>query len=96
MKRHEVETIGQLMQEYLRNEGLETPLLEHRIVQAWQEVAGPVASSYTGQLYVRNGILHVQIRSAALRQNLVMGQTLLAQRLNAHVGHQVISSIRFF
>ena len=45
MKRHEVETIGQLMQEYLRNEGLETPLLEHRIVQAWQEVAGPVASS---------------------------------------------------
>ena len=96
MKRHEAEAIGPLIQEYLRNEGLETPLLEYRIVQAWHEVAGPTVSSYTSQLYVRNGILHVQIRSAALRQNLTMGQTLLAQRLNAHVGHQDISSIRFF
>ena len=96
MKRHNAEPIGQLMQEYLRSEGLETPLMEYRIVQAWQEVAGPTVASYTGQLYVRSGILHVQIRSAALRQNLMMGQTLLAQRLNAHVGRQVISSIRFF
>ena len=96
MKRHVPETIGQLMQQYLREEGLETPLLEYRIVQAWHEVAGTAVSAYTGQIYVRNGILYVQIRSAALRQNLMMGQTLLAQRLNTYVGHQVISSIRFF
>ncbi|MCR4920589.1 MAG: DUF721 domain-containing protein [Bacteroidaceae bacterium] len=96
MKRCQAEPIGQIMQKFLREAGLETPLLEHRIVQAWSEVAGEVVASYTGKVYVRNGILHVQILSAPLRQNLMMGQSLLTQRLNAHVGHQVISSVRFF
>ena len=96
MRYHNAEPIGKIMQEYLRETGLETPLMEYRIVQAWSEVAGATVASYTGQVYVRNGTLHVQIHSAPLRQNLMMGQSLLTQRLNNHVGQQVISSIRFF
>ncbi len=81
---------------FLRQEGLETPLLEFRITQAWPDVMGDVISRYTRQVFVRDGKLHVQITSAPLRQNLLMEHKRLAQKLNEHVGSYVISDVCFF
>lgn len=81
---------------FLRQEGLETPLLEFRITQAWPEVMGAVISRYTHQIYVREGKLQVQITSAPLRQNLMMEHKRIAQKLNDYVGSRVISDVCFF
>lgn len=81
---------------YLRSQGLETPLLEYRVTQAWPEVMGDVISRYTKQVFVRDGKLHVQITSAPLRQNLLMEHKRIAQKLNDHVGSYVISDVCFF
>ena len=96
MRRHRPEPFSSLLQQYLRLEGLETPLQEYRVVQAWPQVAGDAISRYTGQVFVRDGQLYVQIKSAPLRQNLSMQQTILTRRLNEYVGGTVISAIRFF
>ena len=81
---------------YLREQGLETPLLEYRITQAWPEVMGATISRYTRQVFVREGKLQVQLTSAPLRQNLMMEHKRIAQKLNAHVGSYVISDVCFF
>ena len=89
-------TMGDVLLAFLREEGLETPLLEYRITQAWPEVMGNVISRYTKQVYVRDGKLQVQITSAPLRQNLMMEHKRIAQKLNDHVGSIVISDVCFF
>ena len=81
---------------FLREEGLETPLLEYRITQAWPEVMGETISRYTKQVFVRESKLQVQISSAPLRQNLMMEHKRIAQKLNEHVGSYVISDVCFF
>ena len=81
---------------FLREEGLETPLLEYRVTQAWPEVMGAAISRYTRQVFVREGKLQVQLTSAPLRQNLMMEHKRIAQRLNDHVGSYVISDVCFF
>ena len=81
---------------FLREEGLETPLLEYRVTQAWSEVMGETISRYTKQVFVREGKLQVQITSAPLRQNLMMEHKRIAQKLNEHVGSYVISDVCFF
>ena len=81
---------------FLREEGLETPLLEYRITQAWQEVMGEVIGRYTKQVFVREGKLQVQLNNPSLRQNLMMEHKRIAQRLNEHVGSYVISDVCFF
>ena len=81
---------------FLREEGLETPLLEYRVTQAWPEVMGAAISRYTRQLFVREGKLQVQLTSAPLRQNLMMEHKRIAQKLNAYVGSFVISDVCFF
>ena len=89
-------TMGDVLLAFLREEGLETPLLEYRITQAWPEVMGNVISRYTKQVCVRDGKLQVQITSAPLRQNLKMEHKRIAQKLNDHVGSIVISDVCFF
>ena len=81
MKRNDAEQIGKLIQQYLRQESLESPLNEQRLLDAWPQVLGP-AASYTSNLYIRNQTLYVHLTSAALRQELMMGRELLVRTLN--------------
>lgn len=95
MKRNKAEPIGKLIQQFLRQESLESPLNEQRLLDAWPQVLGPTIASYTRELYIRNQILYVHLTSAALRQELMMGRDLLVRNLNQKVGATVITNIIF-
>ena len=96
MIRRKEEKLESLVQQFLRTQGLETPLNEYRAVQAWPKIVGEAIARYTGNLFIRNSVLYVQIRSAALRENLMHQRTSLAQKVNMYVGSQVISEIKFY
>ncbi|EJX06775.1 protein containing DUF721 [gut metagenome] len=94
MKRNEAELIGKLIQQYLRQESLESPLNEQRLLAAWPALLGP-AAVYTNHLYIRNQTLYVHLTSAALRQELLMERERLVRALNEKVGATVITNIIF-
>lgn len=96
MKRQHAQPIGNILQRYLREEGLESPLNEYRLIQSWETVLGQGIARYTGKMFIKNQTLHVQISSPALRQNLQMARHTLVPRLNEAVGAQVIVDIVFF
>ena len=95
MKRNNTEQVGDVIRRLLRQEGLETPLNEYRLIEAWKDVVGPVISRYTMNLYIKNQVLYVHLSSSVLRQELSMSRTLLIRNLNAQVGSQVIVNIVF-
>ena len=95
MFKRDVQQIGDLIMRNLRAQGLETPLLQKRLIDSWQEVAGDVVAGYTRELTIRNQTLYVHMTSPALRANLSMMRSELVRKLNAHVGSQVIADIRF-
>lgn len=94
MKRNDAEPIGKLIQKFLREESLESPLNEQRLLDAWPQLLGPMAT-YTSELFIKNEVLYVHITSAALRQELMMGRELLIRNLNKKVGATVIRNIIF-
>ncbi len=95
MFKREVKTVRDLVLQALREQGLETPLNQKRLVEAWPEVVGPVIARYTLNTYIYNQTLHVQLSNPALRADLSMMRQELVKKLNAKVGDQVISDIRF-
>ena len=97
MKRNKAQNISDLVLQCLRLSGLETPLNEHRLIQAWSDVLGPQMSKYTDveHLYIKNQKLYVHVTSAALRQELSMARSTLVKTLNNRVGSQVIVDIIF-
>ena len=59
MRRNDAEQIGDMIRKFFRQNGLESPLNEYRLVQAWKDVVGPVITRYTSNLYIKNQILYV-------------------------------------
>lgn len=95
MFKREVKGIGELVLRNLRSQGLETPLLQKRLVDGWPQVAGELIASYTTSVVIRNQTLFVHLTSPALRADLSMQRQEYVRRLNALVGSQVIADIRF-
>ena len=95
MFRKEVKGIKELILRNLRAQGLETPLQQKRLIDAWSVVAGELVSRYTEQVSIRNQTLFVHLNNPALRADLSMMRSELVKKLNDYVGSQVIADIRF-
>lgn len=93
-KRRE-QAIRDLIMRNLRAQGLETPLLQKRLVEAWPTVAGEVIARYTTNVVIRNQTLFVSLSAPTLRADLSMRRQEFVQKLNNYVGNQVIADIRF-
>ncbi len=95
MFRKEVKSVGELILKNLREQGLETPLQQKRLMAAWPEVMGKMIAGYTQDLFIKNQTLFVHLTNPALRADLSMMRHEIVKKLNAAVGSQVIADIRF-
>ena len=84
MFRRKVQTLDTLLNQVLRQEGLEAPLLQKRLIGAWEGVAGKTVARYTQEKFIRNQTLFVKIINPALRADLSM------------IGSMVITEVRFY
>lgn len=96
MFRRKVIPVDDIVLQILRTQGLETPLLQRRVIEAWGTVAGSLVERYTGERFIKNQTLMVKINNPALRADLNMMRTQLTQRLNNAVGAQVITDVRVY
>ena len=95
MFKRKVQPLKDLVLQVLREQGLETPLNQKRLVDSWPEVVGPIVARYTLNTYIYNQTLYVRLSNPALRSDLSMRRQELTEKLNAAVGEQVITDVRF-
>ena len=95
MFRRDVKNIKDLVMQNLRENGLETPLLQKRLVDAWPEVAGPSVARFTREVSIYNQVLYVKLSSPVLRTALSMRRQTFIDKLNHIVGARIITDVRF-
>ncbi len=96
MFKREVKPLSEVLNQFLRREGLEMPLLQKRLVDNWDDIVGKAVVRYTGEKFIRNQTLMVKITNPALRADLSMMRSQLVKRLNDSVGSMVITEIKFY
>ena len=90
MERRKTENVSDVALQYLRDMGLEGLLNEYRLLQAWDDVMGPLVVKNTRQKSIYNQTLYVQITSSALKAELMMRRAEIIKSLNDAVGAIVI------
>ena len=95
MFRRDVKEIKDLILRNMREQGLETPLLQKRLVEAWPTIAGDAIARYTLNAYIINQTLYVRLSVPSLRADLSMRRQEFVGLLNEYVGSQVIADVRF-
>ena len=95
MFRRDVQSIKDLVMRNLRVQGLETPLLQKRLIEAWPIIAGELIARYTDSINVYNQTLYVHMTMPALRAELNMRRQEYVKKLNDYVEAQIITDICF-
>lgn len=96
MFRRKVLPLSDVLSGLMRESGLETPLLQKRVVDGWDEVVGPVVARYTLEKFIKNQTLFVKISNPALRADLSMKRSEIVKMLNEKVGAFIIADIRIY
>ena len=94
MKRKKAEELSVVLQRFLRESGLESPLNQHRLVEMWPEVVGEIVSKATDQIFIQNQTLVIRLTSPILKNEIAMRSTALVHELNRRVGANVIVDIK--
>lgn len=95
MKKTHPMLISEIIDNVVRNEGLEDNLLAHRALTVWGTVVGNHINRLTTMRRVAGSTLMVHITSAAVRQELYMQRTPLIKAINDMLGKEIITEIRF-
>lgn len=94
MSKHKVQSIGDLITQFIAGTELEKTLLEKQVVQLWPQVMGTMVANLTGEMEVKNSVLIVHIHSAALRQQLFECRYDIIKKLNEAIHTNYIKDIR--
>ncbi len=95
MRRRNAQSLGDILQELLKENKLDTKLFEVKLVNVFPEVVGQAIASHASNLYVKNQVLYAKIDSSIIRHELLLMKAKLVDQLNEAVGKEVIRDIVF-
>ena len=95
MKRTYPKHIAGIIDEAMERAGLTESLNAQKAAAAWIDVVGPAINRYTTRRYVSDGVLHVSLTSAPLKNELSFNRDRLISAINRMVGAEVISDVQF-
>lgn len=94
MKKSNEQSLGDAIRSFLKQHELTGKLAEAEVVAAWSKVLGPAIDRRTESIRLEpNGTVRVRLNSSALRQELMMQRTRLAEALNESIGKVIVKDI---
>ena len=87
------QSFGDILNNLIRNLGIEREILEHQAINFWPKVVGSKIAENTEAERVRDGILFVKVKSDVWRNELLFYKIDLLKKLNLKLGKQIISDI---
>jgi len=93
MEKKDVQKIDALLDQFVKANGLERGLAEHRLIRSWESLLGAIIAKKTKGMYIRNRKLFVTLHSSVVRNELGMMKQTLITRLNEAAGMKVIDDV---
>jgi len=93
MRRKNTQSLAEVLSEVLKDQQLEGKLNERTAIRLWPEVVGKAMAEHTDNLYFKYSVLHVHVKSAIIRNELMLIRPLLIKRLNERIGSQVVKNV---
>ena len=93
IRRTTTRSLGDIIEEFLTDTGLQKRLKEREIVAQWDDIVGKLVSRTTQSVHIRDRKLFVTIRSSVVKNELNLIREGLMQEINRRAGYQSIDEI---
>ena len=87
--------LGSVLDTLVDRLGMRPKMDAARTVEGWAIIAGPRICAVTQRAQLRGTVLHVQLSSAAWRHTLHLQRDAWRDRLNEHLGNDIVREIVF-
>ncbi len=95
MKSKPPRPVGAVLQEMVRDLGIDQTLQQYSVLTSWPSIVGEKIARVTVPQRIDNGVLFVQVSSAPWRAELTMRRTEILEKVNRAAGRRLVREIRF-
>ena len=89
------ESIGAIIQQWLRANNLEEKLQQQSVPNYWVDIVGESVAKHATVERVDKGKMFVKVESAVWRNELSMRREEIRQKVNEHFGAEIVKEIVF-
>ena len=93
MKRSQAKPLKDILRAYVKAQGWNRSMIESNVKNTWQKLMGPTIASRTTNVFLKQGVLYINIDSAVLRNELMMMHDQIVVRFNEAVGDDIVSKV---
>lgn len=93
MKKNNTQSIGDVINEYLKALKLDSKIKETRILNDWDNIVGKTIAKMTSDLYIKNRVLYVHLKSSVVRNELFMIRQGIIAKINSMAEETIIDDI---
>ena len=93
MKSGKTNAVADLLKSIFKEKKFEDGLLSAQIKREWVEIVGVKVASVTGNMWVKEGVLFVEVKSSIIRAELKMISRDLVGVVNRRLGDNVITDM---
>jgi predicted nucleic acid-binding Zn ribbon protein len=86
-------TIGQALEQFLRQRRLKGNILTFQITDVWEEVMGKTIARYTDKIQLINHTLFIYTQVAPLRTELLFQKETIIKRINEKLGSSIVQEL---
>ena len=95
MRKSNQQTIGQVIQQYLKENNLEKKFKRSHIIGSWEIIMGKVVANHTKSIVFNDKTLFLELDSPGLRNELSYRKAELIKKINTEAGEEIIKEIIF-
>lgn len=89
----EIKPLGKVLEDLLQTYRLKSKVNEVNLVRQWEQIVGPLISKRTEKIVLKNGVLHITINSAPLKQELNYSKDQILELIDQKFGKGYVKSI---
>lgn len=92
-RQHDHMKLDEALKAFVEENRLQQGLDKIDVLHAWEGIMGQGVNRYTTSVELKGDVLHVQLSSSVLREELSYGKTKIIQIMNEALGRPLIKSI---
>ena len=90
------QSLGAVIKDLMKVYGLDKKMDEVEVVNAWNEIMGPMITGHTREISVKNKVLKIKLDSGVLKEEFSYSKEKLIKLINDQVGKPVINSVEIY
>jgi predicted nucleic acid-binding Zn ribbon protein len=93
IRRTQARQLKEIIDDFLKEIGIDKKLKERTLISQWEEVVGRNIARSTTDIQIRDRKLYLTVRSAVVRNELIMIREGILQELNRRAGEKILDEM---